>query len=112
MAAQELSSEQEQAQAAPPRPSSGIDPADFEVAAQLISHSQGRLDSGNGHLGNADLDQKTPDSGVAPTQDRIGDGNGSLDGPENARRSSSRDRIIDSHYSPLALPTTSGQRCR
>ena len=45
-------------------------------------------------------------------QEHIGEGNYGTDGPESARRSSSRDRTVDSQYSPLIVPPTNGQRCR
>ena len=92
--------------------SSGIDPADYEVAAQLISHSQGRRDSGEGHNGDADLNRRDPIDGISGLHEDTGDGTGEQNGHEHARRSSSQDRLEESQYSPLKVSPSNGQRCR
>ncbi len=94
------------------RQSSGIDPADYEVAAQLIHHSQGRRESGEGYLGSVLLDAKEPVDGTVGHSDATNEGSGDTEGRENARRSSSQDRLGESQYLPLNLAPTNGQRCR
>ena len=94
------------------RQSSGIDPADYEVAAQLIHHSQGRRESGEGYLGSVLLDPKEPIDGTVGHSDATNEGSGDTGGRENARRSSSQDRLGESQYLPLNLAPTNGQRCR
>jgi len=94
------------------RQSSAIDPADYEVAAQLIHHSQGRRESGEGYLGSVLLDPKESMDGTVGHSDTTNEGSGDTDDQENARRSSSRDRLGESQYLPLNLAPTNGQRCR
>lgn len=94
------------------RQSSGIDPADYEVAAQLIHHSQGRRESGEGYLGSVLLDPKEPEDGTVGYPDATNEGSGETEGQENRRRSSSQDRLGESQYLPLNLAPTHGQRCR
>lgn len=111
MAAQDHSvSEHEQVSLS--RQSSGIDPTDYEVAAQLIHHSQGRRESGEGYLGSVLLDPKESIAGTVGRQDTMNEGSGDTGGQENARRSSSQDRMGESQYLSLNLAPTHGQRCR
>ena len=102
----------EHEQVAVSRQSSGVDPAEYEVAAQLIKHSLGQRESRKGNLENTTLDRREPMDEITGREGSMGDGNSDMEGQQDDRRSSSQDRLVDAQYSPLNVPPTNGQRCR
>ena len=80
--------------------SSEIDPSDYEVAEQLIHHSQGRRESGD-----------EPNGGIADQKMSL-DELDPQEGQAESRQSSSPEQNADSHYSPINVPPVNGQMCR
>ena len=84
--------------------SSGVDPTDYDVAEQLVHHSQGRRESKDGQNGGS-ADQKMSLEEVHPASDEHEIQAGS-------RRSSSQEQNTESQYSPITAPPVNGQMCR
>lgn len=77
---------------------------EYEIAKQLIQHSQGRRPSpdGSGGVIERNGDQRSSDHGLQPQED-------------NSRTSSQerpQERVSDMHYAPITAPPALGQVCR
>lgn len=93
---------------APSRESSGIDAADYEVAAQLINHAQGQRET-DGHT-SVELGKRL--NGAVEHRDSNEASNDDTTERQIARQSTSPDGLGESQYSPLPVPPSNGQRCR
>ena len=91
--------------------SSGIDPSDYEVAEQLIQHSQGRRDSGGGQDDEI-ADQKMSLDLAARLHEELNPASAQPELQAESRRSSSPEQNADSQYSPISVPPANGQMCR
>lgn len=77
---------------------------EYEIAKQLIQHSQGRRPSPDvgGGVTERNGDQRSTDHGLQPQED-------------NSRTSSQerpQERVSDMHYAPITAPPALGQVCR
>ena len=84
--------------------SSAIDPTDYEIAEQLVHHSQGRRESRDGQNGSG-ADEKMSLEELPPAGDEQGV-------QAESRRSSSQEQNTESQYSPITAPPVNGQMCR
>ena len=90
----------------------GLDPADYEIAAQLINHAQGRRESGSARSERETINHLARrDNGEAP-QNGMKEGDSHIEHPTESRQSSSPEHTGESQYSPLNVQATNGQRCR
>lgn len=84
---------------------------DYELAQQLIQHSQGRRDTNDGgHTASANergLAEATPSHNQVHTEQNAVNGKSHYDG--NSRRSISHDRVSESQYAPVT--PAMGQEC-
>lgn len=73
---------------------------EYEIAKQLIQHSQGRRPSPDvaGGLAERNGDHRPTDQGLQP--------------PEENGRTSSQEHVSDMHYAPITVPPALGQVCR
>lgn len=91
---------------------SGLDQADYEIAAQLIHHAQGRRESGSTRSERDTMNNPTLSENDGAPQNGTKNGNSHVEPPPESRQSSSPDQTGESQYSPLNVPATNGQKCR
>lgn len=88
-----------------------LDQADYEIAAQLIHHAQGRRESGPTRSERDTMNNPTLKENDDAPQNGTKNGNSHMEPPPETRQSSSPDHTEESQYSPLNVPATNGQRC-
>lgn len=88
---------------------------EYEIAKQLIQHSQGRRETSGLNMAGAS-NERSPslDFGIA-VPERNGDHRPTDPGaqPQEVNsRTSSQERVSDTHYAPITIPPALGQICR
>lgn len=86
---------------------------EYEIAQQLVQHSQGRRDDGGASMVDANKERISSVKPVMPPQeDHSVLDNSTLQRSEDVRRTPSQERPPDTQYSPVSIPPAKGQMCR